>query len=63
MEKQWIANFFGQRQNRHFLVNGKGQEHLTQKDEIVKIELETAETLNSFFVNVINNLKISNITQ
>ena len=37
--------------------------HLTQKDEIVKTELETAETLNSFFANVINNLKISNITQ
>ena len=26
MEKKWITNFFGQQQNRHFLVNGKGQD-------------------------------------
>ena len=34
--------------------------HLTEKDKIVKTGLETAETLNSFFANVTNNLKISN---
>ena len=34
--------------------------HLTEKDEIVKTELETAEALNTFFfANVINNPKIS----
>ena len=30
--------------------------HLTENDEVVKTELETAETLNSFFGNVIKNL-------
>ena len=37
----------------------KDRIHLTEKDEIVEIELETAETLSRFFENVINNLKIS----
>ena len=32
--------------------------HLTEKGEVVKTELETAETLNHFFGNVIKNLMI-----
>ena len=32
--------------------------HLTKNDEVVKTELETAETLNNIFGNVIKNLMI-----
>ena len=32
--------------------------HLTENGEVVKTELETAETLNNFFGNVIKNLMI-----
>ena len=33
--------------------------HLTENSEVVKTELETAETLNNFFGNVIKSLMIS----
>ena len=32
---------------------------LSEKRESVKTELETAEVLNKFFSNIVNNLKIS----
>ena len=35
--------------------------HLTEKDEIIKTEIETAETLNRVFANVINNPLIDSI--
>ena len=33
--------------------------NLSEKGELVKIELETAEVLNNFFYNIVNNLEIS----
>ena len=36
----------------------KDRIHLTENDEFVRTELETAETLNNFFGNVIKNLMI-----
>ena len=35
--------------------------HLTDNDEVVKTELETTETPNYFFGNVIKNLMIPNM--
>ena len=37
--------------------------HLTEKGEVVKTELETAETLNNFFENVIKNLMIQKYSE
>ena len=33
--------------------------NLSKKGELIKTELETAEVLNKFFSNIINNLEIS----
>ena len=33
--------------------------NLSEKGELVKTELETAEVLNKFFSNIVNNLEIS----
>ena len=33
--------------------------NLSKKEESVKTELETAEVLNKFFSNIVNNLEIS----
>ena len=40
-------------------VTGKDKIHLIEYNELVKTDLETAEVLNSFFSNIVQNLDIS----
>ena len=40
-------------------VAGKDEIHLIENNELVKTDLETAEVLNNFFYNVVQNLDIS----
>ena len=40
-------------------VAGKDEIHLTENNELVKTDLETAEVLNNFFSNIVQNLDIS----
>ena len=37
--------------------------NLSEKGELVKAELETAEVLNKFFSNIVNNLEISKYSE
>ena len=43
-------------------VSGKDEIHLLENNELVKTDLETAEILNNFFSNVVQNLDISRIS-
>ena len=43
-------------------VFGKDEIHLLENNELVKTDLETAEVLNNFFSNVVQNLDISRIS-
>ena len=40
-------------------VAGKDEIHLTENKELIKTDLETAEVLNNFFPNIVQNLDIS----
>ena len=40
-------------------VAGKDEIHLIENNELVKTDLETAEVLNNFFSNIVQNLDIS----
>ena len=40
-------------------VAGKNEIHLIENNELVKTDLETAEVLNNFFSNIVQNLDIS----
>ena len=40
-------------------VRARERINLSEKGELVKTELETAEVLNKFFSNIVNNLEIS----
>ena len=40
-------------------VAGNNEIHLTENNEIVKADLKTAEVLNNFFSNIVQNLDIS----
>ena len=40
-------------------VAGKDEIHLIENNELVKTDLETAEVLNNFFSNIVQNLNIS----
>ena len=53
-------NSFVKQQNLSFSykIVTRDRIHLTENGEVVKTELETAETLNIFFGNVIKNLMI-----
>ena len=53
-------NSFVKQQNLSFSykIVTRDRIHLTENGEVVKTELETAETLNNFFGNVIKNLMI-----
>ena len=54
-----MKSFFGKTIKPSFSdkLGARDKIHLTEKDEIIKTEIETAETLNRVFANVINNLK------
>ena len=43
-------------------VAGKDKIHLIESNELVKTDLETAEDLSNFFINIIQNLDISRYT-
>ena len=53
-------NSFVKQQNLSFSykIVTRDRIHLTENGEVVKTEWETAETLNTFFGNVIKNLMI-----
>ena len=40
-------------------VAGKDEIHLIENNKLVKTDLETAEVLNNFFPNIVQNLDIS----
>ena len=42
-----------------YKAKAKDRINLSEKDELVRTELETAEVLNKFFSNIANNLEIS----
>ena len=41
------------------LLSGKEQINLVEKGEILKTDIETAEVLNTFFLNMVKNLEIN----
>ena len=41
----------------------RGRINISEKSEILKTESETAESLNSFFSNIVNNLNISRYSE
>ena len=43
----------------NFIVAGKDEVHLIENNELVKIDLETAEVLNNFLSNIVQNVDIS----
>ena len=43
----------------NFIVAGKDEVHLIENNELVKIDLETAEVLNNFLSNIVENVDIS----
>ena len=43
-------------------ISGKDEIHLLENNELVKADLETAEVLNNFFSNVVQNFDISKIS-
>ena len=45
-----------------YKVSSKDEIHLLENNELVKTDLETAEVLNNFFSNVVQNLDISRIS-
>ena len=48
-------SYFGKQEK----VTGKDRIHLIENNELVKTDLETAEVLNNFFFNIVQNLDIS----
>ena len=64
-EKSVIDNKLFWKNVKPFLsdkVSGKDEIHFLENNELVKIDLETAEVFNNFFSNVVQNLDISRIS-
>ena len=61
MKKISLINFFWKTTKPSFSdkIMTRDKINLSEKGELVKTELETAEFLNKFFSNIVNKLEIS----